>query len=228
MALTTARPHGFAVSEEKLNDQLEAIAQFLDTNQEQYRQGKGQGGQVDTAGYALWTLELGEWDADETTDAVVEYLLLQNMNLDHWRTSSNRPPSEVSDFTPTYLALRALAHWGDARQHARIKKRTDEARRWLLDTKAQNTEDRVFRLWGLRAASATAESIRKAAMELETSQRPDGGWAQTDDMTSDAYATGTVLVARSARRRTFHVPIRCINADCAICCARNWRMALGT
>jgi Squalene-hopene cyclase C-terminal domain len=195
LALTTARPRGFVIPKGKLKDQLEAIAEFLDTNQDQYRQGKGQGGQVDTAGYALWTLELGEWEADETTDAVVEYLLLQNKNLDHWRTTSNRPPSEASDFTPTYLALRALAHWGDAAQDQRITKRVQDARHWLMDAKTHNTEDRVFRLWGLKAASASQDWVRKAAEELEKSQRPDGGWAQTDDMTSDAYATGTALVA---------------------------------
>ena len=195
LAFTTARLRGFAFPEEKFNDQLEAIAAFLDTNQDEYRQGKGQGGQVDTAGYALWTLELGQWEGDDTTDAVVEYLLAQNKNLDHWRTTSNRPPSEVSDFTTTYLALRALAHWGDARQQERIKKRMDDARKWLMVAKPQNTEDRVFRLWGLKVGDASPDSVREAAADLEKLQRLDGGWAQTGDMKSDAYATGTALVA---------------------------------
>jgi hypothetical protein len=194
LALTTARPLGFAIPKEKLKDQLEVIAEFLETNQEQYRQGKGQGGQVLTAGYALWTLELGKWEADETTDAVVEFLLLKDKNLDHWLPTSIRPPSEASDFTPTYFALRALAHWGGAAQKGRIRKRTDEARRWLLTAKADNTEDRVFRLWSLKAANAPDDSVRNAAVELEKSQLPDGGWAQLDGMTSDAYATGTALV----------------------------------
>jgi Squalene-hopene cyclase C-terminal domain len=195
LAFTTARPRGFTFPEDKFNDQLEAIAAFLDTNQDQYREGKGQGGQVDTAGYALWTLELGGWEGDNTTDAVVEYLLRQNTNLDHWRTTSNRPPSEVSDFTTTYLALRALAHWGDAGHEERIKKRMDDARRWLMVAKPNNTEDHVFRLWGLKVAGASPDSVRKAAADLEKLQRPDGGWAQTADMASDAYATGTALVA---------------------------------
>ena len=195
LAFTTAQPRGFAFPEDKFDDQLEAIAAFLGANHVQYREGKGQGGQVDTAGYALWTLELGGWEGDDTTDAVVEYLLLQNDNLDHWRTTSNRPPSEASDFTTTYLALRALAHWGDARQQERINKRMEDARRWLMVAKPQNTEDHVFRLWGLKVAGASPDSVRKAAADLEKLQRLDGGWAQTIDMTSDAYATGTALVA---------------------------------
>src|SRR5262249_37442238 len=36
---------------------------------------------------------------------------------------------------------------------------------------------------------------RSAAEELSRSQHDDGGWAQTDEMVSDAYATGTALFA---------------------------------
>jgi hypothetical protein len=194
VAFATARARGFDFPATRLRDQFEAIAGFLDTNQERYREGKGQGGQVDTAGYAVWTLELGGWEPDDITDSVVEYLLLQDKKLGHWRTTSNRPPSEASDFTPTYLALRALQTWGSNAQRERISKRVEEAKRWLLATKADNTEDRVFRLWGLKLAGAGSEPREQAADELQKSQRPDGGWAQKDDMASDAYATGTALV----------------------------------
>ena len=34
-----------------------------------------------------------------------------------------------------------------------------------------------------------------ASEQLRARQRPDGGWAQLDDGTSDAYATGSALVA---------------------------------
>ncbi len=195
LALTTARQRGFAVGEEDIQKQLEFIARFLDSKRQNYLQGKGQGGQVDTAGYALLALELGGWKADETTEAVVEYLLQHNSNLNHWRTTSNRPPSEVSDFTPTYLALRALWKWGDPGQRERIEKRTETVRGWLLKTPARDTEDRVFRLWGLQATQADENEVRSAVRELIRSQREDGGWAQTDTMASDAYATGTALVA---------------------------------
>src|SRR5262249_54031355 len=112
----------------------------------------------------------------------------------YWRTTSNRPPSEWSQFTPTYLAIRALNRWSTADQKDRAAKRIDAARRWLLETPANDTEDRVFRLLGLHAARA-ADEARSAAGELAKSQREDGGWAQTDGMGSAAYATGTALVA---------------------------------
>ena len=54
------------------------------------------------AGYALLTLEWAGWKADATTEAVVDYLLLRNGDINHWRTSANRHPSEVSPFTTTF------------------------------------------------------------------------------------------------------------------------------
>ena len=70
--------------------------------------------------------------------------------------------------------------------------RATQARDWLLKTPAQNTEDRVFRLWALHSVSADTKS---AAQDLLGTQREDGGWSQLENMTSDAYATGTALVA---------------------------------
>ena len=195
LAFMTAGGRGFPIPEADLQEQAEFIATFLEKNQNNYKIGKGQGGQVDTAGYALWTLELAGWEHDATTSAVVEYLLLQDKDRDHWRTSSNRPPSEVSNFTASYLALRALKTWGEPSQQLRIAKRVETVGGWLRKTPARDTEDHVFRLYGLHAAGAGKKDIQDATRELLHTQRPDGGWGQTDKMESDAYATGTALTA---------------------------------
>ncbi len=195
LAFTTAGERGWSVPDTDLKTQLEFIAAFLAGNKDNYRQGKGQGGQVDTAGYALLALERGGWKPDATTEAVVEYLLLRDKDSDHWRSSGNRPPSEESDFTPTYFAIRALQKWGAPDQKPRIAKRIDRVRAWLLKTPAKETEERVFRLWALQASGTEAREVQRAVNELLESQREDGGWSQTDTMTSDAYATGTALVA---------------------------------
>jgi hypothetical protein len=195
LACVTAEKIGFSIRAEDLKKQLSFIAAFLDHNRDSYRQGKGQGGQVDTAGYALLALELGGWKADATTEAVVEYLLQRDQDADHWRTTSHRPPSEASDFTPTYLAVRALRNWGTAAQKERITRRIDKVRGWLLETPGRDTEDRVFRLWALAAAAPDSAELRQAVEDLVQTQRSDGGWAQTDKMESDAYATGSALVA---------------------------------
>src|SRR5438067_7759291 len=194
LALTTAQRRGFDVSADDLKEQLKHTASFLDTNRAKYKNGQGQGGAVDTAGYALFTLELGGWQADETTEAVVEYLLLHNKDLDHWRTTSNRPPSEASPFTTTYVALRGVRKWGTAEQKERIDKWIESVRAWLFKTPAKDTEDRVFRLWALYEAGVRGQELEAAARELLQTQRDDGGWGQLAALDSDAYATGSALV----------------------------------
>jgi hypothetical protein len=195
LALTTARSRGLAVQEEEIGKHLRFIRDFLNTNRDNYLKGRGQGGQVDTAGYALWTLEMGGWKPDETTAAVAEYLLLRDKDRDHWRAVSDRPPSEVSPFTTTYVAVRALQAFSTPEQKTRIDERLRTVRGWLVKTPGADTEDRVFRLWALKRVGGEEKEVEAAARELIKTQRPDGGWAQTDTRDSDAYATGTALVA---------------------------------
>jgi squalene-hopene cyclase-like protein len=201
VALTAAKDHGFTIDEEELGKQTAFIARFLDGNRENYLQGKGQGGQADTAGYALWTLAAAGWKSDETTAAVTEYLLQRHKEKEYWQNTSNRPPSEAGPFTTTYVALYGLTWFGTAEQQQRIDNRTEQVRDWLIKAPAKDNEDRVFRLLALKQASAAAESIEAAAKELLAKQRADGGWAQLDGgepasaIESDAYATGSALVA---------------------------------
>jgi hypothetical protein len=195
LALTTARTRGFKIPDEDVKEQASFIARFLDGNRENYKSGKGQGGQIDTAGYALLTLELAGWQPGETTAAVVEYMLLYQKDFDHWQSHSNRPPSEASHFTVNYLAIRGLEKWGTAEQKERIRKRIADSRAWLLKTPAKDTEDRVFRLLALRAADVAGKDWDAAVQDLLRTQKPDGGWSQLASMGSDAYATGTALTA---------------------------------
>jgi hypothetical protein len=195
LALTTARKHGFLVDAAQIEQQVGFTAKFLAKNRENYLKGRGQGGQAMTAGYALWTLDAGGWPRDETTAAVAEYLLQFQQDQDHWRSTSNRPPSESSHFAATYLAVRGLRQFGTPEQSERIDARIGAARRWLVSTAASDTEDRVFRLWALSLAGAEEKDLQAAADELRKTQRKDGGWAQTGALESDAYAAGSALAA---------------------------------
>jgi len=200
-ALTAAKAEGFEIDEAELKTQLEFIAGFLAKNHKQYLEGKGTGGQADTAGYALTTLAAGQWQPDEDTAAVAEYLLLRHADRDHWGSSGNRPPTEDSPLTTNYVAVRGLAAFATPEQKERAGKRIEQAREWFLQAKAKDNEDRVFRLLGLQQTNAPEDEIALAAKELLAKQRDDGGWAQLDGgepeaaTKSDAYATGTSLVA---------------------------------
>jgi squalene cyclase len=203
-ALMAARERGFKIDNEEINRQTAFIAKFLDGNRENYLQGKGQGGQADTAGYALWTLSVSGYKPDSTTSAVAEYFLQRHKDRDHWLNSSNRPPSEASPFATTYLALYGLTIFGTTEQAERVAARTSQVREWLLKTPATDNEDRVFRLWAMEAAGAAKTDVGAAAKELLSKQRDDGGWVQLDNGdaaytdNSDAYATGSALVALHA------------------------------
>lgn len=195
MALATAQSRGIVIDSDELRKQVQFTADFLAKNRENYLAGRGQGGQADTGGYALWALDNGGWKPDATTAAVTEYLLQWQRDLEHWKPQSRRPPTEQSLFTSTYVALRGLGTFGMPEQRERIDRRRGQVLAWLLKTPAQDTEDRVSRLRALHVAGAPEAEIRAAAKALLDSQRADGGWSQLNDMTTDAYATATALVA---------------------------------
>jgi hypothetical protein len=234
LALSLARQRGFVVDAQTLRAIAEHTEADLSSAIDDYRKGNGQPGGVIRAGYALWTLEATGWKADETTTGVAHYLAVAASKRDHLPVSSRRPPSESSDFTATALALRGVLAYGPSGLAATAndgaqKKSLDQpvraaevpwrepVLRWLTRTKPRDTEDRVFRLWGLKSAGASADELARAVAELLEVQRLDGGWSQLDTspespkgeadkggsaaratpasaLQSDAYATGSVLV----------------------------------
>ena len=195
MALAEARRHGFSIDEAEFRAQLDHTAAHLERGHNAYLKGVGQGGKADTAGYALWTLEEGGRDADEHTAAVTSFLLDWQQEHGHWKATSQRPPSEASAFTTTYLAIRGLGVYGTPEQQERIAARRAAVVAWLETAEPEDTEDRVFRLRLLAYLGADHSEVQAAARELLDRQNEDGGWSQTSELASDAYATGSVLAA---------------------------------
>jgi N-acyl-D-amino-acid deacylase len=191
MALVQAQRQGFTVDDANLKDQVQHTLAFLKRGERGYLKGQGQGGQVLTAGYALWALDEGSQDANSTTQAVVSYLLQNQADKDHWRKSGRRPPSDGNDFTTTYVAMRALHDYCPDDLIAEKDKRFETVTGWLQNTQPKETEDSVFRLKALHLTSP--DKVSEAVADLLKQQQSDGGWAQKSDMQSDAYATATVL-----------------------------------
>ena len=136
-ALTEARRKGFQIDQNNLDRQLRHTYDHLSRGKKNYLEGKGQGGRVLTAGYALWALEAGRQDPDETTAAVTNFMLSYQSDRSHWHQSSNRPPTSGSSFTATYVALRGLKNFGTESQQERIAARQEQVLKWLLETKAR-------------------------------------------------------------------------------------------
>lgn len=195
LAFSKANKRSFEIPKEEIKEQADFTLEFLKKNQEKYSEGKGTGGEADTAGYALLTLELAGVKPNETTDAVVNYFLKHQAANGYWKVTSNRPPSEASHFTTNYLALRALRVWGSPKLKNEIEERTKKSAAWIFDTASKTNEDQVFQLLAFSELKADKTIIEKSAKALITKQKADGGWAQLEGMDSDPYATATALVS---------------------------------
>ena len=196
LALTEAQQRGFEVDAKNLDRQLKHTLDHLKRGKKQYEEGKGQGGRVLTAGYALWALEAGKHKPDDTTALVTQYLLGYQLEQHYWHHPGNRPPSSGSRFATTYVALVGLDEYETEKQREAGDTRRAEILKWLLSArgkKAPETEDMVFRLRSLKLVGAESQDIGAAVETLLATQRDDGGWAQKKDMKSDAYATATAL-----------------------------------
>lgn len=195
ITLAHAEQQGFRIDGENFARQVQHTINHLKRGRNQYRSGRGQGGKIFTAGYAMWALDAADYHADETTDAVVDFLLQHQVDSDHWSQASRRPPTSGSDFAASYLALRALAIFAGPQRAHRIEQREREVASWLAAQEPIDTEDKVFRIRLLAHIDAEKQLLDKATAELVDAQRDDRGWSQIQDRESDAYATATVLAA---------------------------------
>jgi hypothetical protein len=201
-AFAGARRRGFEVEVARLREQTEFTLRTFTPNLERLRKGQASAGGSTQVAYALFALEAAGHAPDDTTAALVEYLLVRQRADGCWPALANRPPSEGSSFINVALTLRALKVYGPAKDAAdadalrkRIETAAAKGRDWLLSQEPAHTEDQVGRLRGLVTAGADKGRTEAARDRLVREQRPDGGWAQLPERDSDAYATGTVLLA---------------------------------
>lgn len=135
---------------------------------------------------------------NEANGAMTMVLARQQSPNGAWTYSLPRVPMQSSAFTFTALSVRALRAYAPQTYAKEIAERIGRAKNWLMTTPTTNSEDRASRLLGLKWAGASAEEREKSVQDILTDQRADGGWAQLDDMQSDAYATGQALYALRA------------------------------
>ncbi len=196
------------------------IDSFSPKNESMLR-GEGVGGKSLTAAYGLWSLDIAGWPAEETTHAMVEYLLQNQSQEGTWGFQSFRPPAASSLAMSSAFTIYGILAYGDLHQdRQRISQALQRANRWFRESPVGAThEDRVGLAWGCfllessrrlwRDESVTTDGsiqlaiddgmkgedvIKSRLMQVMERQNEDGGWSQEDGMASDAYATGQAIV----------------------------------
>uniref|UniRef100_A0A7C2PIB2 Squalene cyclase C-terminal domain-containing protein n=1 Tax=Schlesneria paludicola TaxID=360056 RepID=A0A7C2PIB2_9PLAN len=173
---------------------LSFTAKSFERRRDGLAEGQHVGGRAATVSYGLWTYQLGDVPADETTAAMVEYLLRQQREDGSWKPPSNRPPLERSAVSCTVLSALGVKWYATAEQQERATAALARARSWLQTAALDEHEDIAFALWGetLFAEKPTAR-LSELVQELQARQRDDGGWGQLPDLGSDAYSTGQAV-----------------------------------
>jgi hypothetical protein len=214
LAIREARAANIDASKQVLKSQAAFSLASFKSRAEDLKKGEHVGGRAFTVGYGLWSLDLAGHQSDDTTDAMVQYLLKIQTPAGCWVPQTDRPPLEISRVSCTAIAAYGLHRYGQDRKRPPLgethldrarEEAIAKARAWLQKAPLNDNEDLAFALWidsvfnevyyyeiwplgGEFRKKPPKESILEA-------QRADGGWAQKSDMQSDAYATGQTLWA---------------------------------
>jgi N-acyl-D-amino-acid deacylase len=158
-------------------------------------EGHGVGGGSLTVGYGLWVMDLAGTPRNETIDAMVEYLLKAQADDGGWNFQSVRPPAASSRAMTAAIAVYGLRAYGDSEsQKDRVASAFARAKLWSQSFEsAPSQEDLVGQIW-LSHQLEDRERVSSLVESLWRLQNEDGGWGQTADMESDAYATGQALL----------------------------------
>jgi len=194
LAVSVARANGIKVDEAIAAEQIKGVKLQWTAFEQVLLQRMDPPGAVDTIMYSLFHLAVENAPPDRAIDALVHNVVGEQRKDGRWHMASpSRPPIEDGDFSRTALSIRALAVYAPPARKAEFDERIQRAAAWLKSANPCSTEDRNMQLLGLKWAGASPRSLADRRRTLIAQQRPDGGWAQTEHLASDAYATATTL-----------------------------------
>jgi ankyrin repeat protein len=194
LAVSVARANGIKVDEAAAAAQLKTVKFQWAAFEQVLLQRMDPPGAVDTTMYSLLHLAVEDAPPDHTIDALIHNMAGQQRKDGSWHLGGNaRPPMEDGDYSRTALSIRALSIYGPPGRKAEFDQRVQRAAAWLKAANPRTTEDRNMQLLGMNWAHTDRRSLEEPLKNLIALERPDGGWAQTPELASDAYATATVL-----------------------------------
>jgi ankyrin repeat protein len=194
LAVSVARANGFPVDEAAAAQELKTVRLQWASFEQVLLQRVDPPGAPDIMMFSLLHLAAESAVPDHSVDAMVHNIAAGQQKEGNWHIAGiARPPIEDGDFSRTAVGIRTLSVYGLPGRKAEFDERIQRAVAWLKAASPRTTEDRVMQLLGLKWANTNDRDLQDPLRQLIALQHPDGGWAQTPDLASDAYATGQVL-----------------------------------
>jgi len=194
MAVTTARANHLPVDETAAAEQLKTVKLQWAAFDQVLLQRLDPPGAQDTIMYSVLNLAAEGAKPDRAIDAMIHNIAGEQHQAGNWSVPYiERPPMEDGDFSRTAICLRALKVYSLPGRQAEFDDRIRRAAAWLEAAAPRTTEDRSMQLLGLKWSGESNRTLEPRLRALIAQQRADGGWAQTPNLSSDAYATGEVL-----------------------------------
>lgn len=194
LAVSAAQAQGYKVDNAAAADLAKGVRAFWSGFEQPLLQRLDPPAGTDLLYYSLLQMSASGVEPDRLTDAMVHNIASQQRRNGNWHVGGiARAPMEDGDFSRTALNIRALRLYGPEGRRVEFSDRIGRAAAWLERAAPRTTEDRTMQLLGL--IWAKTGPVEDRVLELIANQRADGGWAQTPELASDAYATGQVLYA---------------------------------
>lgn len=194
LAVAAAKPLGIPADYQLEAREARATAILRGAIEQQLFQVQDPAAGVDSQQFSLMQMAGSGVEPTLATDSLVHHIAaMQRLEGDWPNYGPARPPLEDGGFSHTATGIRALRLYAVPGRKAEIDDRVARAAAWLEKAEPLTTEDRTMQILGIAWAGRTAPPDR--VQQLVARQRAGGGWGQTDNLASDAYATGEALWA---------------------------------
>ena len=194
MAVSAAKPLGIPADYQLEARQARATATLRGSMEQQLFQIQDPPPGVDGMEFSLLQMTAANLTPQLSADSLVHHIAaLQRKEGDWPNYGVARPPLEDGGFSHTAKGIRVLRLYPIPGRQAEFDGRVERAAKWLEAASPRTTEDRSMQLLGIAWAGHQVPSDR--VQQLISRQRADGGWGQTENLASDAYATGEALWA---------------------------------
>jgi ankyrin repeat protein len=194
LAVQAARARGAKVDLSLEVEQAKMVASLAGGLEQKLLQLVDTGPGVEGIEYSILHMGAAGISPGPEVDAIVVDIAAGQRREGDWPNYGTvRPPLEDGSFAHTAMGIRSLQLYFIPGRKTEFDDRIARAAAWLRNANPRSTDDRVMQLLGIHWAGGKPPEER--VKELIALERPDGGWGQTNNLPSDAYATGQALYA---------------------------------